>query len=116
MGENRSAMASDYTDSGVPEDHMKYSHLQMESVGRLPDFMAGPLQRSLLVVPGMGQATIDKLEQQEIFTLDQLAGKFLSFDRDCSLMLGWFEEHKMCGRFAETAVHTLAMKLHSLLD
>eukprot|EP00656_Telonema_subtile_P012817 TRINITY_DN1647_c0_g1_i1.p3 TRINITY_DN1647_c0_g1~~TRINITY_DN1647_c0_g1_i1.p3 ORF type:complete len:113 (+),score=32.79 TRINITY_DN1647_c0_g1_i1:160-498(+) len=105
-----------YNDAGVPEEHMKYSQLQMESVTRLPDFMSGPLSRNLDVVPGIGAATITKLNDAEIFTLDQLMGKFMSFDRDCSLMLGWLEENKLCGRYAETCVHALAMKLHSLLD
>merc|ERR1712139_530423 len=101
MGANHSnTMADQYPDTGVPEEHMKYSHLQMESVGRLPEFMSGPLQRGLEVVPGLGPASIEKLNALEIFTLDQLMGKFLSFDRDCSLMLNWLEEHKCCGRFA----------------
>ena len=51
--------------------------------------MSGPLQRGLEVVPGMGDATIQKLAALEIHTLDQLMGKFMSFDRDCALMLNW---------------------------
>merc|ERR1711998_262370 len=82
-------MADMYPDSGVPEEHMKYSHLQMESDQKLIKFMGGPMQRGLKGVPGVGDATIEKLKQLEIFTLDQLMGKFMSFDRDCARMLIW---------------------------
>merc|ERR1712070_674542 len=118
MGISDKNMADQWPDTGVPEEHMKYSQLQMESMTRLPDFMAGPLQRGLDVVPGIGQATIDKLAEPplEIFTLDQLMGKFMSLDRDVALMVSWLEENKLCGRYAETTTHALAMKLHSLLD
>ena len=52
-----------------------------------------------------------------IETMDQLMGKFLMLDRDVSKMLEWCEEHKVGGaRFAETVVHSLAMKAHRLLD
>merc|ERR1711959_148620 len=113
---NMAEILAQFGDTGVPETHMAYSKLQMDSMTRLPDFMNGPLQRGLEVVPGIGDSTVTKLNELEIFTLDQLCGKFMSLDRDCSLMLGWLEENKLCGRYAETTVHALAMKLHSLLD
>merc|ERR1711865_1116825 len=120
MGKHTSNMADtilqDNNDEGVPEEHMKYSSLQMDSMTKLPDFMSGPLSRDISVVPGVGGATIEKLAELDIHTLDQLMGKFMSLDRDTALMLQWLEEHKLCGRFAETCVHALAMRLHSLLD
>eukprot|EP00658_Telonema_sp_P-2_P079159 TRINITY_DN7581_c0_g1_i1.p2 TRINITY_DN7581_c0_g1~~TRINITY_DN7581_c0_g1_i1.p2 ORF type:complete len:115 (-),score=35.51 TRINITY_DN7581_c0_g1_i1:253-597(-) len=111
-------LIDEYNDAGMPADleHMKYSHLKMDSVSRLGDFMSGPLQQDVGSVPGIGDATVKALAALEIYTLTQLMGKFMSFDRDCSLMLGWLEENKLCGRYAETTVHALAMKLHSLLD
>eukprot|EP00657_Telonema_sp_P-1_P006594 TRINITY_DN2566_c0_g1_i9.p2 TRINITY_DN2566_c0_g1~~TRINITY_DN2566_c0_g1_i9.p2 ORF type:complete len:113 (-),score=33.62 TRINITY_DN2566_c0_g1_i9:385-723(-) len=105
-----------YSDNNIQDEHMKYSHLQMESVGRLQEFMSGPLQKDLACVPGIGPKTIEKLNEIEIFTLTQLMGKFMSLDRECARMLQWLEEHDLCGRFAETCVHALAMKLHFLLD
>merc|ERR1711998_7811 len=109
-------MADMYPDSGVPEEHMKYSHLQMESDQKLIKFMGGPMQRGLKGVPGVGDATIEKLKQLEIFTLDQLMGKFMSFDRDCARMLIWLGDNECCGNYAETCVHALAMKLYSVWD
>jgi len=99
------------------DDHMKFSHLAIRSTQRLPEFSCGPLPRELEVVPGLGQAHVSKLNDMEIFTLDQLMGKFMSLDRDCALMMWWLEEHRLIrGQWIETVVYALAMKLHILLD
>merc|ERR1711998_395546 len=106
-----------FGDGDVREEHMKYSHLGMESVGRLAAFMEGPLGRDLAVVPGIGEQGIKILRNLDIHSLDQLIAKFMSFDRDVNKMKVWCQENKIGGaRFAETVVHALAMKCHKLLD
>ena len=82
---------------------------------RLPDFMAGPLQRGLDVVPGIGQATIDKLAEPplEIFTLDQLMGKFMSLDRDVALMVNWCANSRHIARTFDGVDHTGSRKTNS---
>merc|ERR1712166_1085505 len=56
---------------------------------KMLEFLSGPLQRDLTVVPGCGPAGVQALEAAEIFTLDQLCGKFMTFDRDPTLMVQW---------------------------
>jgi hypothetical protein len=108
-------MASDSSDE-VPEEHMKYAGLQMRSETKLVDFLSGPLQRELTGMPGCGPASVKALNTAEIFTMDQLCGKFMMFDRDPALMVQWLEEIHFAAGWAETATHALAAKLHNLLD
>ena len=69
---------------------MAYAQLQMKSDQKLIEFLSGPLQRDLTVVPGCGPAGVQALAAAEIFTLDQLCGKFMTFDRDPTLMVQWY--------------------------
>eukprot|EP00658_Telonema_sp_P-2_P077462 TRINITY_DN7009_c0_g1_i4.p1 TRINITY_DN7009_c0_g1~~TRINITY_DN7009_c0_g1_i4.p1 ORF type:complete len:143 (-),score=50.42 TRINITY_DN7009_c0_g1_i4:347-775(-) len=108
---------SQYPDEDIQQEHRKYCHLSMESIGRLTAFMEGQLPTDLAHVPGIGEQGIKILNKLGIETLDQLLGQFLMFDRDTAKMLEWCETNRIGGaRFAQTVVHSLAMKAHSLLD
>lgn len=99
--------------------HKRFGDLRMDSKGRLPQFMMGALQQgtdALYEVPGIGETTVEKLRAREVFTLEQLCGKFMEMDRDCESFLRWFETFLGHNRFGETIVKALAMKLHALLD
>merc|ERR1711957_1139738 len=100
----------------LPAKHMAYAQLQMKSDQKLIEFLSGPLQRDLTVVPGCGPAGVKALAAAEIFTLDQLCGKFMTFDRDPTLMVQWLEEIGFASGWSETATHALGAKLQSLLD
>ena len=96
---------------------MRYNGLGMRSQPKLVDFLSGPLQRELAVVPGCGEASIRALEDAGIYTLDQLCGQFMLFDRDTALMVQWLNETVgWASGWAETTTKALAMKLHNLLD
>ena len=67
---------------------MEYAHLQMNS--SMIEFLSGPLTRDLTVLPGCGPAGVKALGAADIFTMDQLCGKFMTFDRDPTLMVQWY--------------------------
>merc|ERR1712166_663744 len=114
---NADGILSQYPDETIIQEHRKYSHLTMESIGRLTAFMEGSLSPDLGTVPGIGEQGIKILNKLGIETLDQLMGQFLVLDRDTLKMLEWCEANRIGGaRFAQTVVHALAMKAHALLD
>ena len=82
---------------------MAYAQLQMKSDQKLLEFLSGPLQRDLTVVPGCGPAGVKALGAAEIFTLDQLCGKFMTFDRDPTLMVQWYVKLS----FVPCVIHSL---------
>eukprot|EP00656_Telonema_subtile_P020040 TRINITY_DN21217_c0_g1_i2.p1 TRINITY_DN21217_c0_g1~~TRINITY_DN21217_c0_g1_i2.p1 ORF type:complete len:130 (-),score=33.83 TRINITY_DN21217_c0_g1_i2:209-598(-) len=114
---NADGILTQYPDDGITLEHRKYSHLTMESIGRLTAFMEGQLPTDLSTVPGIGEQGIKILNKLGIETLDQLLGQFLVLDRDTGKMLEWCETNRIGGaRFAQTVVHAIAMKAHALLD
>ena len=102
--------------STTQESHMQWGRLEMRSQSKLTPFLSGPLPRDLDSLPGCGHASKTAMAQRDIYTLDQLCGRFMLFDRDTALMVQWLEKNGWAPGYAETAVKALAMKLHNLLD
>ena len=103
-------------DSPMPA-HRVFELLEHRSQNAAEKFLEGKLQRDLKAVPGVGKSTVEKLAVLDIFTTDQLAGLFMSLDRDCDKMVSWLKQHKLCaGGHEATCTRALAEKLHLLLD
>jgi nucleotidyltransferase/DNA polymerase involved in DNA repair len=96
------------------EPHMQYDTLDNLQPDRMNGFMSRGWPRRLEQVPGIGGRGVEILASLGIETPNELAGKFMSLDRDCALMVAWLEEHRF-GRPTETVVRALAAKLHQLL-
>ena len=97
------------------EPHMRYSKLENLLPNRTEAFMANGWPSRLTQIPGVGGVGIEVLADLGIETPNELAGKFMSLNRDCMQMVAWLEKHRF-GRGARTTVYSLAAKLHQLLD
>jgi len=60
-------------------------------------FRSTPLQaiKSLLQVPGVGGATLEKLTRAGVTTPQQLVGQFMMLNRDTNSMIAWLKS--ACG-------------------
>lgn len=105
------------SDSALCEPHMQFSQLEVRSTAKLSQFLLGPLQSDCAAVPGVGDVTISRLAALGVHTVDQLAGRFMMFDRDPTAMLQWLDDNRLCGGgFAETTTRALSEKLNKLID
>ncbi len=57
------------------------------------DFLSTPLEavRSLLQVPGVGAATLERLTRAGVTTPQQLVGQFMVLNRDRASMAAWLK-------------------------
>ena len=116
LGDPSNLETTPANDSPMPA-HRAFELLEHRSQDAADKFLKGKLQRDLEAVPGVGKSTVDKLAVLDIFTTDQLAGLFMSLDRDCQKMVKWLKQHKLCaGGHETTCTRALAEKLHLLLD
>lgn len=92
------------------------------SATTLTEFINSPINKNLLTVPGVGDATIERLKTDGITTTHQLLGAYLKlcdeeFDSNQRTNAFWFylRELQVSGSTRSTIVHAIAERINTLI-
>lgn len=92
------------------------------SLNTLAEFLASPITEDLLSVPGVGEATVERLKTDGITTTHQLLGAYLrvcdkDFDSKQRSDAFWFylQALKVSGGTRSTIVHAIAERINIMI-